>query len=319
VIVAKVPYTTEQLLMNVVDLFTRAGIYARDMDDWERKPPIEQTYYNLRPFIQAAYQRRLASGLITATGSGYASNNRFAGLTADNEASDNGTANTIVESINSHIANLTASVITQSNAANDANTAMFNASMQQMAANEAQRNNDHARMIQQFAMMTTNQPGQQQFATKNKLRVTAGGGALSIPVLAPTQQWSQAQQWVPPGGRGRGGRSNTRRGRCNQRRPAQGAPLPFVGGNQMIPYIPAGVQPQPPPNLRYSNVVKQWANQNMCFSCGFDVDDWHTSATCNRKKAGHQDGFTHSNYLEYERANHQFFRKAMHKTMYLNM
>jgi hypothetical protein len=51
---------------------------------------------NLRPFIQATYQRRLASGLITATASGYASNNRFAGLTADNEASDDGTVKTIV-------------------------------------------------------------------------------------------------------------------------------------------------------------------------------------------------------------------------------
>ncbi len=48
-ILEKVPYTTEQLLMNVVDLFTRAGIYAHDMDDWERKLPNEQTYYNLRP------------------------------------------------------------------------------------------------------------------------------------------------------------------------------------------------------------------------------------------------------------------------------
>jgi hypothetical protein len=63
---------------------------------------------------------------------------------------------------------------------------MFNASMQQMAANKSQQNNERARMIQQFAMMTTNQPGQQQFATRNRLRVTAGGGALSIPVLAPT-------------------------------------------------------------------------------------------------------------------------------------
>jgi hypothetical protein len=43
-IVAKVPYTTEQLLMNIVNLFTRAGIYARDMDDWERKQPNKQTY-----------------------------------------------------------------------------------------------------------------------------------------------------------------------------------------------------------------------------------------------------------------------------------
>ena len=80
------------------------------MDDWERKPPNEQTCYNLGPFIQAAYQRRLASSLITATASGYASNNRFAGLTADNETSDNGTTKIIVDSINSHMANLTASV-----------------------------------------------------------------------------------------------------------------------------------------------------------------------------------------------------------------
>ncbi len=87
----------------------------------------------------------------------------------------------------------------------------------------------------------------------------------------------------------------------------------------MIPYIPTGVQPQPPPNPRYSNVVKQWANQNVCFNCGFDVDDGHTSTACTRKKAGHQDGFTCSNYLEYKHANHQFCCKAMHKTMYPNM
>ncbi len=55
VIVAKVPYTTEQLLMNAVDLFTRVGIYTRDMDDWEHKPPNEQTDYNLCPFKKNAY------------------------------------------------------------------------------------------------------------------------------------------------------------------------------------------------------------------------------------------------------------------------
>ena len=114
--------------MNVVDLFMRAGIYAHDMDDWERKPPNEQTYYNLRPFIQAAYQRRLASGVITATASGYASNNQFAGLTADDKASDDDTAETIIESIISNMANLTASVLTQPNASSDVNTAIFNAS-----------------------------------------------------------------------------------------------------------------------------------------------------------------------------------------------
>ena len=145
------------------------------------------------------------------------------------------------------MANLSALVLTQSNASNDATTAIFNASMQHMAANKARRNNEHTQMIQQFAMMTTYQPGPQQLATQNRLQVTAGDGALSIPVLAPTQHWAPAQQWASPGGRGHSGnRSCTGRGRRNQRGPAQGAPVPFVGRNQMIPYIPAGIQ-QPPP------------------------------------------------------------------------
>jgi hypothetical protein len=96
-------------------------------------------------------------------------------------------------------------------------------------------------------------------------------------------------------------------------------PIPYLGGNEMIPYIPAGAQQQqvqPPRKPRFSNIVKLFTNQNACFTCGFDVDDWHTSATCPNKKAGHQDGFTCSNYMEYERANHQFCRKGMHKTMY---
>jgi hypothetical protein len=58
-----------------------------------------------------------------------------------------------------------------------------------------------------------------------------------------------------------------------------GAPISFVGGNQMIPYIPAGIHPTQQQNPCCSNVVKQWANQNVCFSCGFDVKDWHNSAT----------------------------------------
>ena len=82
-----------------------------------------------------------------------------------------------------------------------------------------------------------------------------------------------------------------------------------------LPPQPAGVNP-PQRNDHFSNIVKTFANQNVCYSCGFDVKDWHTSATCNRKKQGHQDGFTRTNYMEYKRANHPFCRKAMHKTMY---
>ena len=153
---------TEQLLMNVVDLFTRAGIFTR-------KPPNKQTNHNSFPFIQAAYQHCLATCVIMSTASGYASNNQFTGLAADDNVSDDGTAETIVEYISSHMTNLSASVLTQSNASNNANTAIFNMSMQQMAANKAQRSNDQTRMLQQFAMMTNNQPGSQQFSGQNRL------------------------------------------------------------------------------------------------------------------------------------------------------
>ncbi len=79
------------------------------------------------------------------------------------------------------------------------------------------------------------------------------------------------------------------------------------------------MQPAQQQNPWFSNVMKQWANQNVCFTCGLDLENWHTSATCPCKKMGHTDGFTHSNYMEYKQANHQFCHKAMHKTMYLQM
>jgi hypothetical protein len=92
-------------------------------------------------------------------------------------------------------------------------------------------------------------------------------------------------------------------------------PVLYVGTN--MPYIPVGANPPPRQhNPNFSNIVKAYANQNVCYSCRFDVKDWHTSAMCNQKKPGYQDGFTCSNYMEYERANHPFSRKAMHKTMY---
>jgi hypothetical protein len=51
---------------------------------------------------------------------------------------------------------------------------------------------------------------------------------------------------------------------------------PFMGGN-VIPYIPAGVQPtQQREQVHFSNIMKTFANQNVCYSCGFDVEDWHT-------------------------------------------
>ena len=81
--------------------------------------------------------------------------NHFAGLITEDDVSDNGTAETIIESIDAHMVNLSVSVLTQSTASNDSNTAIFNAFMQQMAENEAQQNANHTHIMQQFAMMLT--------------------------------------------------------------------------------------------------------------------------------------------------------------------
>ena len=75
-IIAKVPFTTKQLLMNAVDLFTCSGLCTQDMDDWEQKLAADQTYFNLRPFIQATYQHRITSDTVTASASGYSTDRR---------------------------------------------------------------------------------------------------------------------------------------------------------------------------------------------------------------------------------------------------
>ncbi len=92
--------------------------------------------------------------------------------------------------------------------------------------------------------------------------------------------------------------------------------MSFTGGN-VIPYILARVQSaQLQEHVKFFNIVKYFANHNVCYNCGFGVEDWHTSAIrCNKKKRGHQDSFNDANYMQYERTNHPFCCKAVHKTM----
>jgi hypothetical protein len=147
-IVARVPYMAEQLLMNIVGLFMPAGIYVHNMDNWECNPDAHKTYVKHCTFVQTTYQCCLASVVITATQSGYTSNNCFSRLTTADDVSDDGMANTIVDSLNTHMANLAASVLSQTKASNNANTDIFNASMNKGATNEAQCNNNHNRRMQ---------------------------------------------------------------------------------------------------------------------------------------------------------------------------
>ena len=309
---AKNPYTTQQLLINAIDLLARCGLYQRDLEDWERKPIADQTWINLRPFIQEAYQRRLTSGTITSAQGGFAQNNRFAGLATDVD-SDDDTAETIAGTINSHMANLTA----QTAATINEHATQTNASLQQLAANTTQLHQQQQAMMNQMAMWTMNNGMQ------------AGGPAQQTFARPPTQiyqpaalpQYQQGYNNTPQqfggrggtaGGRGGGSRGGrARRGRGRGTPQGHIPPMPYVGGTQLVPYVPGGQQQSNQPNT-----TKYFSNQSVCFSCGFDVEDWHTSATCPRKKQGHQDGFTRANYMQYEQAGYPFCKKAMHKNVY---
>ncbi len=89
-------------------------------------------------------------------------------------------------------------------------------------------------------------------------------------------------------GRGQGGRTGRQRTpfanhmRGGQMVLGQNAPsmvgfLPF--STQMMPHgmLPPVPTPRHP---KFSNTTKQYVNWNICFTCGFDVEEGHTSATC---------------------------------------
>jgi hypothetical protein len=137
-IIANIKYSDKHLLMNVIDLLTRCGLYQHDLEDWDRKPDTNKTWLNLRPFIQEAYQHCLASGTMTAGQGGNTFLNHFAPFQAnnatDNNVLDNNTAETIAITINSHLANLLA----QTAASLEANATQIKSSLQQLATNNAQ-------------------------------------------------------------------------------------------------------------------------------------------------------------------------------------
>ncbi len=181
-----------------------------------------------------------------------------------------------------------------------------NMSLQQLANNNTQLQQQQHAMMQQIATNAA-MPRNNQYVHP------------TTQIYAPPPLRDFQQQYQQRGG-GRSGRgcsrgSSDKRGQGGGGRGIPMPTNPFMGGN-VIPYIPVGVKPrQERERVHFSNIVKIFANQNVCYSCGLDVDDWHTSATCNVKQKGQQDGFNCVNYMEYKCLNHPFCCKAMHKTM----
>ncbi len=66
----------------------------------------------------------------------------------------------------------------------------------------------------------------------------------------------------------------------------------------------------------YSNIVKQYANWSVCFLCGFDMENGHTSKMCpwQLQCANHQEWYDRANANQYIAAGYNACTKAMHKS-----
>ncbi len=92
-----------------------------------------------------------------------------------------------------------------------------------------------------------------------------------------------------------------------------GTQMPHIHGGMQIPPFQGGQQRTRKPN--FLNIYKRFSNWNICFLCGFDIEDGHTSGTCPFKKANHQTSFTRKSAQQFIVAGYDPCTKGMHKTL----
>ena len=320
-VIGNVPFSTEQIILNAVRILMGANILpTKDFDTWDAIP--NKTYPALKSFMQAAYSRRLkALALRSTTGqNGYAQQqNMYNAFEALDDDSDDDTVTTITP-VTSIAATATAAPTvgtfgTTQTAASSINAeiaAAINA-INQLSANQTTLMSQMAAMSFAPALATTQR-------------------ARTIANVPPIQQLTiPLQQQFPTGdfGAGRGGRRGGRgrgRGRGGRGRTPfadymrtqggagagiPGQVVPYVGG--IVPPVNTGIPQVRNPD--YSNIYKRHNNWNVCFSCGFDVEDGHTSMTCPFKKANHQQAFSRENAQQFITAGYDPCTKGMHKTV----
>ncbi len=103
----------------------------------------------------------------------------------------------------------------------------------------------------------------------------------------------------------------------------QGGLPPISGGGGQGGRVPLFMQQLTQRNAasQYSNILKRYANWNVCFSCGLNVKDGHTSKTCSAcwRHANHQEGVDRSIASQYTVAGYNTCTKTMHKSQLPHM
>ena len=295
-VIAKPPYTLEQLITRAIMGIQLTGLYSQALIDWQALPTASHTWDTLKTHFTAAYVARIQSGQGTMAANGY------------------------------HIA---ANAITTDDALSNIEQTFTN----ELSSLQLAHNTTHQATLAQLTQLAQQQKDLQLALHAAEARIAAlTHGQPYTPGLPPISAPPGPPPYVPPPptappaappGHHTPSRRYTRNTRRSNRprathnnSPDQGHLIPIPPGPNAA-YTPhASSIPIPPSYTRNApNPQKYYANNNYCFSCGYDVPRWHTSATCNNRKRGHQIGCNKHNVAQYEAMGHQCSRIGKHKTI----
>ena len=321
------PYSQTQLVNCAVQLLLQSGVFPmKEFEDWEREA--SKTWTDLKRFVQAAYQRKLTvlNLRMTSGTGGYISQNMFNVLGDDDD--DVSVASTSTG--NSFINAAANATVNSGVTAPTAVSADVLTAIQTLAANQAT-------IVQQMAAFSLNasRPAVQAAAPAVHVPYVPQQGTMMQVPPVPSVHVPLIQPFTQSGGftggfnQGRGGRYTGYGGRSagyrrggrgrnsrNRYDPSgrNGAMVPYAGGGQHVPQVggmPTAQRINPP----HSNVTKRFNNWNACYSCGFDVADWHNSMTCNNRKPSHNEAYNRANAQEFlNRGDTGVCTAGIHKT-----
>ncbi len=279
------PFTPMQIMNTVVRILMQAQVLpSKEFDTWEQM--VVKTYPRLKTFVHEAYTRMTGQqGYVPGR------NNMFNMLAEQKDKEDANMAKNATP-VTQNAAFTIGSTLGNTYSGSATIPLEITMAINQLAANQVAIQQQMAAMMftapppslnTQFHIPPVQHMGQQPFA----------GAAQGI--FNPGQGGGGRQQ----GGRGRGC-TGSRGRRCGHGAFANQTP---GGSGGIPPFVGAPSGPVVPPTVArvnapfQSNLTKKHANWNVCWSCGFDVEDGHMPATCptHWHKTDHQVGFTREN------------------------
>ena len=318
--IGKVPYSDEQIIANAIRILATSNIFPlKEFDSWEATAA--KTYPALKTFFQEAYGRRLTAMELRATTgqAGYTNNTIYNAFDVADEDTDDDTVNTVVTNVHPP----PPAVSTAGSSLNTAPTATdpaIAAAISQLSANQTAIMTQMAAMsFATTANVPTSRPPFQAFATQPPPHLAFPAQQTTF---VPPTMTTQGRRGGRGRGRGRGGRGRTPFADHMRMQGANhvGTPNFNTGGglfspalgNMPIPAQIGGIQKR---NPDFSNIYKRFNNWNVCFSCGFDIEDGHTSLTCPFKKPNHQTSFVRENAQQFIAAGYDPCTRGMHKSV----